>query len=383
MVMQVRSMNEFRIQLIKKHEIGKDLSEEKQKEVSIKIKKFFSIVHGDKTEDLKKAISGIIGSEPLEQIIYELIQNAYDENGDSLLVYYDDEHILFVNNGNPFNYDNIRAICNRDQSTKTRDFKIDQIGQFGKGFKTSYYLLGGDKPLDDEYNQYSRAVYEILKNYEGHVVFSWDEQKHISDFLNFIGNPSIDLLKTKSWNDENLPVLFKLILTSVPVGLGEKLWFNEGDHKEVFTIDEIKKLSKFINEINESEDGLKLKDMLKSEFTKGSLFFIKLNQKSKLEDMIASIDKGYYLMKSSNGQADSTSEFMFGVVQGYEIKNGKLGKAIKDTTISGVAFDLLKTVSMISDDMKWGCGGMCGKKQMIPVGMGGPAIKCKVNIGGK
>lgn len=105
--------------------------------------------------------------------------------------------------------------------------------------------------------------------------------------------------------------------------------------------------------------------------------------KSKLEDMIASIDDGYYLMKSSNGQADSTSEFMFGIVMGYEIKNGKIGKAIKDTTISGIAFDMLKTVTMISDDMSWSCGGMCGKKQMIPVGMGGPAIKCKVNIGGK
>lgn len=108
-----------------------------------------------------------------------------------------------------------------------------------------------------------------------------------------------------------------------------------------------------------------------------------LTGKSKLEDMIASIDDGYYLMKSSNGQADSTSEFMFGVVLGYEIKNGKLGKAIKDTTISGVAFDVLKTVTMISDDMNWSCGGMCGKKQPIPVGMGGPAIKCKVNIGGR
>lgn len=105
--------------------------------------------------------------------------------------------------------------------------------------------------------------------------------------------------------------------------------------------------------------------------------------KSKLADMIASIDDGYYLMQSSNGQADSTSEFMFGVVKGYEIKNGKLGRAIKDTTISGIAFDMLKTVTMVSDDMVWSCGGFCGKKQMIPVGMGGPAIKCRVNIGGK
>lgn len=103
----------------------------------------------------------------------------------------------------------------------------------------------------------------------------------------------------------------------------------------------------------------------------------------KLGDMIASVKDGYYLMKCSNGQADSTSEFMFGVPLGYEIKNGKLGRALKDTTISGIAFDVLKSVTMISGDMVWLCGGMCGKKQLIPVGMGGPAIKCRVNIGGK
>ncbi len=102
-----------------------------------------------------------------------------------------------------------------------------------------------------------------------------------------------------------------------------------------------------------------------------------------LEEMIASIDDGYYLKRSSNGQADSTSEFMFGISFGYEIKNGKLGRAIKDTTISGVAFDVLKTVDMISSDMSWSAAGMCGKKQWIPVGMGGPAIKCKVNMGGR
>ncbi|NLK67670.1 MAG: TldD/PmbA family protein [Clostridiaceae bacterium] len=105
--------------------------------------------------------------------------------------------------------------------------------------------------------------------------------------------------------------------------------------------------------------------------------------KDKLEDMIASIDDGYYLTKTNNGQADTTGEFMFGVCMGYEIKNGKLGRAIRDTTISGVAFEMLKTVDMLSDDMLWTCSGMCGKKQPMPVGMGGPAIKCKVSIGGR
>lgn len=103
----------------------------------------------------------------------------------------------------------------------------------------------------------------------------------------------------------------------------------------------------------------------------------------RLQDMIASIEDGYYLVKTGNGQADSTSEFMFSVSLGYEIKNGKLGRSIQDTTISGVAFDMLKTVDMVSSSMTWDCAGYCGKKQIIPVGMGGPDIKCRVNIGGQ
>ncbi len=103
----------------------------------------------------------------------------------------------------------------------------------------------------------------------------------------------------------------------------------------------------------------------------------------KLEDMIASVEDGYYLIDSSNGQADTTGEFMFGVSMGYEIKNGKIGKALLDTTISGVAFNMLKTVDMVSDEVKWSSSGFCGKKQPMPVGMGGPAIRCKVMIGGR
>lgn len=105
--------------------------------------------------------------------------------------------------------------------------------------------------------------------------------------------------------------------------------------------------------------------------------------KDKLEDMIASVDDGYYLITTNNGQADLTGEFMFGITCGYEIKNGKLGKAILDTTVSGVAFDLLKTVDMVSDNVTWCPLGYCGKKQSMTVSMGGPAIRCKISIGGR
>ena len=104
---------------------------------------------------------------------------------------------------------------------------------------------------------------------------------------------------------------------------------------------------------------------------------------SKLEDMISSIDDGYYFLKTQNGQADTTGEFMFGVTFGYEIKKGKLGASIRDTTISGVAFEMLKTVDMLSDEMHWDTSGYCGKKQHMPVAMGGPAIKCKISVGGR
>lgn len=103
----------------------------------------------------------------------------------------------------------------------------------------------------------------------------------------------------------------------------------------------------------------------------------------KLEDMIASVADGYYFTDMNNGQADSTGEFMFGVPMGFEIKNGKLGRAVKDTTVSGVAFEVLKTADMVSDTVTWTNSGMCGKKQVIPVGMGGPAIKVQINVGGR
>lgn len=104
---------------------------------------------------------------------------------------------------------------------------------------------------------------------------------------------------------------------------------------------------------------------------------------SSFDDMLASVEDGYYMIATGNGQADTTGEFMFGITMGYEIKKGKLGRAILDTTITGVAFDMLKTVDMVSDRMEWSCSGTCGKKQPMPVGMGGPDIRCRITVGGR
>jgi TldD protein len=103
---------------------------------------------------------------------------------------------------------------------------------------------------------------------------------------------------------------------------------------------------------------------------------------SKLADMISEVDDGYLLLSTGNGQADSTTEFMFGISMGYEIRNGKLANAIKDTTVSGSAIKVLQSVDAVSDDNEWGCSGYCGKKQPMIVSMGGPALRARAQIGG-
>ncbi len=102
----------------------------------------------------------------------------------------------------------------------------------------------------------------------------------------------------------------------------------------------------------------------------------------RLDDMIAGVDDGYLLLKTANGQADSTTEFMFGITLGYEIRNGRIGRALRDTTISGSAIDVLGSVDAVSDDMHWSCSGYCGKKQPMVVSMGGPALRVRAHLGG-
>lgn len=103
----------------------------------------------------------------------------------------------------------------------------------------------------------------------------------------------------------------------------------------------------------------------------------------KLNDMISEVDEGYLLMKTSNGQADSTTEFMFGISLAYEIKGGKLGRALRDTTLSGSAIKVLQSADAVSDDMSWNCSGYCGKKQPMVVSMGGPALRVRAHLGGE
>jgi len=104
---------------------------------------------------------------------------------------------------------------------------------------------------------------------------------------------------------------------------------------------------------------------------------------STLDELIAGVDDGYLLLDSSNGQADATTEFMFGVNLAYEIRAGKLGRAVRDTTLSGSALKVLQSVDGVGSDMKWSCNGYCGKKQPMVVSVGGPSLRARAHLGGE
>ncbi|MBD3348510.1 MAG: TldD/PmbA family protein [Candidatus Eisenbacteria bacterium] len=103
-----------------------------------------------------------------------------------------------------------------------------------------------------------------------------------------------------------------------------------------------------------------------------------------LDDMIASVDDGLLLEGASSGQADANAEFMFGVQEAYEIRNGKIGRLLRGASISGDAFRVLSGVDMVGTDFEWAIGsGYCGKGQPAKVDGGGAHVRCHVVVGGR
>jgi len=102
-----------------------------------------------------------------------------------------------------------------------------------------------------------------------------------------------------------------------------------------------------------------------------------------LEHMIAGIEDGFYVDGPEGGQADATGEFMFGASRVRRIKSGKLGEAVQKITVSGNAFEVLKSVDAVSKDFRWDLGsGYCGKGQPAKVDAGGPYLRCELLVGG-
>ncbi len=108
--------------------------------------------------------------------------------------------------------------------------------------------------------------------------------------------------------------------------------------------------------------------------------------KTPFDDIVASIDDGYYLVGAKGGQT-SGDQFTFGAQWGYRIQNGRLGPMVRDINMSGELFSTLRAISLVGDDLAFNERGGCGKGSPMQTnrksGTGAPHIKIDaVTIGG-
>ena len=107
--------------------------------------------------------------------------------------------------------------------------------------------------------------------------------------------------------------------------------------------------------------------------------------KDTLEDMIASIKKGYLLEGMQSGMEDPKHWGIQCIIsRGYEIIDGVLtGKVVSPVVMTGYVPDLLGNISMASKDREVFGNGACGKghKEWVKVADGGPYLKTIARLG--
>lgn len=105
----------------------------------------------------------------------------------------------------------------------------------------------------------------------------------------------------------------------------------------------------------------------------------------KVEDMIASVKYGMLLEEPSSGMEDPKNWGIQCMVNlAREIRDGKLtGRVFSPVVLTGYVPDLLKSISMVSEDLELGGCGACGKgyKEWVKVSDGGPYIKANIRLG--
>ena len=104
------------------------------------------------------------------------------------------------------------------------------------------------------------------------------------------------------------------------------------------------------------------------------------------QEIIASVDKGFYAVNFGGGQVDITSgQFVFSASEAYLIEKGKVTAPVKGATLVGQGAQVLTRVGMIGNDLRLDDGiGTCGKQgQTVPVGVGQPTLRIDgLTVGG-
>ena len=97
--------------------------------------------------------------------------------------------------------------------------------------------------------------------------------------------------------------------------------------------------------------------------------------KTQTEEMLDQVKLGLYVKKMGGGEVDPTSgDYVFYVTEGYLIRDGKLGAAVRGATLTGNGPETLKNIAAVGEKYYLE-PGICGKSgQSVPVTDGQPTL---------
>lgn len=104
------------------------------------------------------------------------------------------------------------------------------------------------------------------------------------------------------------------------------------------------------------------------------------------DDILRSVQKGFYVASLSGGQVEDSGKFTFSVSLGYLIEGGQLAAPVKQATLIGTNIDILRKIDRVGGDLAFGLQtGTCSKDgQDVPVSDGCPTLRIsKMTVGGR
>lgn len=107
--------------------------------------------------------------------------------------------------------------------------------------------------------------------------------------------------------------------------------------------------------------------------------------KGRPEDIIRSVDKGFFVKKMGGGQVNTvTGEFVFEVSEGYLIERGHIGEPVRGATLIGNGPEVLNSIDMVGNDIGFAIG-TCGKDaQGVPISDAMPTVRIpEMVVGGE
>jgi len=103
------------------------------------------------------------------------------------------------------------------------------------------------------------------------------------------------------------------------------------------------------------------------------------------DEIVRSTAKGIFVKKMGGGQVNTVNgDFVFEVSEGYLIRDGKVGEAVRGATLTGNGPQLLKEIDLVGDDFGFAIG-TCGKDgQGVPVADAQPTLRIpEIIVGGE